>query len=145
MWRWIAVPILAAGFATGADRTALSGNWQLDAAHSHFGHDKLKSETLSINQKDDSIQMTENLTDPDGKATKLAIDCNTMGKECKTNDEQVTMYYNGDRLIMIEMRHGNSNVIKRRLKPSDDGKSLSMEVMHIAPPGENETFVFTKQ
>ena len=52
------------------------------------------------------------------------------------------MWHNGPMLVLMETR-GNA-VIKKRLKLSDDGQTLSLEVIHIAPKedkGESFTFV----
>jgi hypothetical protein len=143
MWKWFCIPAVLLGTAVAADRADLSGAWQLDAAHSQDG--KLKAGTLSITQKEGSIQITQALTDPDGRQTKAEIACNTMGKQCKVSDAQMSLYYNGPRLIIIETRHGGDNVVKKRLEPSDDGKSLTLEVLHIAPTAAAEHYTFTRQ
>lgn len=40
----------------------------------------------------------------------------------------------------------NDVVVKRRLKASDDGRTLSVEVTRMAPSGEkSESFRFTRQ
>ncbi len=145
MWKWLWIPALALGTALAADRTALSGSWQLVPAPSAEGPDKLKTGTLSITQKADSIQITENVTDAEGKQKKVEIACSTMGKECKVNDAQLTLYYNGPMLVMIESRRGGDNVIKKRLKASEDGKTLNLEVMHIAPAAAAENYSFIRQ
>ncbi len=146
MRKWICVSAVALGMAAAADRPDLTGKWLLDTAHSQPGQEPPKAETLSIVQKEDSIQISDDLTEADGKEKKLDIACNTVGKECKTKEEQVSFYFNGPRLIMIEMRHGNDVVIKKRLQSSGDGKTLNVEVVHIAPPGgKNETYTFTRQ
>ncbi len=146
MHKWICISALALGMAAAADRPDLTGKWLLDTARSQLGQEPPKAETLSIVQKEDSIQISDDVTEADGKEKKLDLSCNTIGKECKTKEAQVSFYFNGPRLIMIEMRHGNDVVIKKRLQPSDDGKTLNVEVMHIAPPGEkNETYTFTRQ
>jgi hypothetical protein len=118
--------------ATATGRPELSGTWQ---------H---KSETMEIQQKEDSIQITYGTTDPDSKEKKLEIRCNTAGKECKLKEEQVSLWYNSGMLVMMEMRRGNEVVIKKRLKPSEDGKTLNVEVIHITPPGESENVAFTR-
>lgn len=133
IWLCAAAVALSAS-AVGADRPDLNGSWQL------------KGETLAIVQKEDSIQITDVTTDTDGKDTKVDLQCNTLGKECKSKGEQVSFWYNGPMLVMMEMRRGNEVVIKKRLKPSEDGKTLSMEVIHIVPPAEkSETLTFVRQ
>lgn len=141
---------MAVGVMMAAERPDLNGNWQLDAAHSQTD-EALKSATLTIDQKDDSIQISRALMDNSNQEKKFQLQCSTDGKQCKVEDEghpaQVRMWYNGAMLVMIETRgHDNDIVTKERIKTSDDGKSLSVEVIHISPPGsKNETFTYTKQ
>ena len=145
MWKWVCLSALALGAAAAAGRPQLTGTWQLDRARSQPGDEKLKSETLSIQQGDDSVQISDDVTETDGKEHKSDIQCNTVGKECKLKSEQVSAWYNGPILVIIETRRGNEVVVRKRLKTSDDGQTLSMEVDHLAPPSEkNETYTFTK-
>jgi hypothetical protein len=90
------------------------------------------------------------MTENSGKAVKVDISCNTEGQECKVKESgepaKVSFWYNGPMLVMMEQRHGNDFVTKKRFKTSDDGKTLSMEVVYIAPPGHKaENYTFTKQ
>ena len=55
------------------------------------------------------------------------------------------MYYNGPVLVILEQWHGNDYVDKTRIKTSDDGKTMTMEVSHIAPPRKTENLTFVKQ
>jgi hypothetical protein len=48
-------------------------------------------------------------------------------------------------LVMSEMRHGNDWVVKRRLKPSGDGRTLVIEVIHLTPTQTTEKLTFTRQ
>lgn len=133
-----------------ADRPDISGTWVLDLSHSPTVGGKLKAETLSINQKPDAVQITDAATESNGKEMKVDVACNTEGQQCSVKENgqatQVSFYYNGPMLVMLEQRHGNDYVVKKRLKPSDDGKSLNMEVIYIAPPGhKTETLTFNKQ
>lgn len=135
--------------AWAADRPDLNGSWALDLAHSPNAA-KLKSTILSITQKQDEVQISEATTESNGKETKVDVACNTDGQECKVKKNgqatQVSFWYNGPLLIMMEQRHGNDFVTQKKLKPSEDGKTLSMEVVYIAPPGhKSETYTFNKQ
>ncbi|HWC98200.1 MAG TPA: hypothetical protein VG456_15675 [Candidatus Sulfopaludibacter sp.] len=134
--------------ALAADRPDLSGKWVLDAAHSDAS--RVKTETLSIDQKTDAVQISEDTTESNGKEVKVDIACNTDGQGCKVKENglatQVSFWYNGPILVMMEQRHGNDFVTQKKMKPSEDGKSLSMEVVYIAPPGHKpETYKFVKQ
>jgi hypothetical protein len=78
------------------------------------------------------------------------IHCGTEGQSCKVNENgqstQVSMYYNEDRLVMLEQWHGTDYVTKKRITTSPDGKTLTVEVMHVAPPGhKDEVWKFVKQ
>jgi hypothetical protein len=135
------------GVMMAADHPALGGAWVLDSAHSEMDATKIKSETLSINQQDETIQLNETVTAANGKETTSAISCNTAGQTCKIKDHgqaEVSFWYNRDALVMSEMRHGEDWVVKRRLKPSADGHTLAMEVIHLAPPLKTETLTFTR-
>jgi hypothetical protein len=48
-------------------------------------------------------------------------------------------------LVMSEMRHGNDWVVKRRLKPSGDSRTLVIEVIHLAPTQTTVTLTFKGQ
>ena len=104
---------------------------------------------MSINQKEDSIDISRSYTNGSKQLT-VDINCSTDGQECKVKENgqttQVSMYYNGPMLVVIEQRHGNDFVTKKRLKTSDDGKTLNVEVMTINPPGRpTENLVYTRQ
>lgn len=136
--------------AWGADRPDLNGNWILDTAHSPNAAAKVKAETLSINQKPDSVQISDATTENNGKESKVEIACNTDGQECKVKQNgqatQVSFWYNGPILIMMEQRHGNDYVTQKKMKTSEDGKTMTMEVVYIAPPGHKpDSLTFTKQ
>ena len=134
--------------AWAADRPDMSGKWVLDAAQASGS--RLKSEILSISQKPDAVQISEDATESNGKELKVDVACNTEGQGCKVKENgqstQVSFWYNGPVLVMMEQRHGNDFVTQKKIKPSDDGKSLNMEVVFIAPPGHKpETYTFKRQ
>jgi hypothetical protein len=136
--------------AWAADRPDLTGTWVLDLSHSPSAGSKVKAETLAISQKTDAVQITEDTTEGNGKQWKLDIACNTEAQGCKIKENgqatEVSFWYNGPLLVMMEQRHGNDFVTQKKLKPSEDGKTLSMEVVYIAPPGHKpESYTFTRQ
>jgi hypothetical protein len=142
MWKWLCLSAVTLGTVCAAGRADLSGVWELDRTHSG---DKVKSETLQITQSEGAIQIADTMVDADGKEQKSDIQCNTLGKECKLKGEQVSLWYNGPMLVVMEMRRANE-VVKKQLKTSDDGQTLKLDVIHIAPAGEkDETLTFTKQ
>jgi hypothetical protein len=90
------------GVMMAADHPALGGAWVLDSAHSDMDATKIKSETLSINQQDEAVQLNETVTASNGKETTSAIACNTAGQTCKIKDHgeaEVAFWYNGDALV----------------------------------------------
>jgi hypothetical protein len=132
-----------------AERPDLNGSWLLDPGHTQMNGEKPKELNLSIRQQEDNIHITETATDASGRQKKTEFECNTMGKLCKVNDAgedaELTVYYNGAMLVALETRRNNAVAIKKRLTESADGKTLTMEVIHIAPQGKTESYTFTKQ
>jgi hypothetical protein len=146
MRTYVFLSLFALTAALAADHPALGGTWVFDSSQSNAGGSKIKSETLSINQQPETVALDETVTTPNGKATKSEISCNTAGEVCKIKDHgeaEVSFWYNGGMLVMTET-HGDDRIVKRRLKPSADGSTLTMEVIHLAPEQKTETFVFTR-
>lgn len=142
MYKAIGLLVLGLGAAAAADRPDLNGVWQLSSDPG--AESKLKSETLVIRQNEDSIEISEDRTSKSGKEIKDDIQCNTMGQECKLKNVQVSLYYNGPLLVMLQTQH--DVVIKKRFTPSEDGKTLNLEVIHMAPGTQrSETLTFTRQ
>ena len=142
--KYVSLLALLAGAASATDRPNLNGTWTLDPAHSQIGDSRVKTETLRIQQNDDKIAIADE-ADNDGKDEKFQFDCLTDGSACKLKDASVMVYYNGPALVVFEMRHNKEIVTKKRLQTSADGKSLSMQIMHVAPAGQkDETLTFVK-
>jgi hypothetical protein len=147
MRNYVFLSIFALTAAVAADHPALGGTWVLDASHSDTDASKIKAETLSINQQPESVQLAETITGVNGKETSSEISCNTGGETCKIKDRgqaEVWFWYNNGVLVMSEIRHGNDWEVRRRLKLSDDGRTLTMEVIHLAPAQKPETLTFTR-
>jgi len=139
--------VCLAVFATcamwAADRPEMSGSWVMDPGHAG----KSKLATLEIHQSEDSVEISE-AEGPEGKGKTIHLACAVGGQQCKMKEagEEVSFWYNGPALVMMEMRHGTDIVIKTRLERSEDGKTLRMEVSHIAPPGQkDEAYTLTRQ
>ena len=132
--------------AAAADHPDLGGTWVLDASHSDTHDPKLKAETLNIDQQPENIKLSESITLDGGKETTSLIACNTAGQSCKIKDHgaaDVSFWYNGAMLVMSEVR-GQDSIVKRRLKPSEDGHTLTMEIIHLAPVEKTETLTFNR-
>ena len=124
-----------------ADRPDMTGKWLFDSSHAA----KLKISTLEIHQSADSVEIAE-AAGPESKGKTVHLACATSGQQCKIKEagEQVSFWYNGPALVMMEMRHGSDIVIKTRLEPSEDGKTLHMQVSHIVPEGKEESYTLTR-
>ena len=136
MRRLLFVTAFTAAGLFAADRPVLNGTWQLSS-----GQGKLKFETLLIQQSQDGIKITESST----KEKPIDISCSTDAQECKLKEGQISFWYNGPALVMMEMHHNKDVVTKTRLVPGDDGKTLSLEVTHVEPAGGVDKYTFTKQ
>lgn len=131
--------LLLASSAT-QDHPDLSGSWKLNTAGSKIKDQKLSTECakLTIAQKDESITLSES----DGKP----IVCTTAGKECQTKGLKVSFWYNGPKLVQMEIKgHAGEQIRKRRLSLSADGKTLEMEVIPISPAGDASLLAFEKE
>ncbi len=127
----------AAGAAFAADRPELNGTWQLNSTH----ETKLKFETLSIQQTEDGVKISES----GAKEKTVDFACGIDGRECKLKEGEVSFWYSGPALVMMEMHHNHDVITKTRLVPSEDGKTLNLEVSRVSPPGASSTFTFTKR
>jgi hypothetical protein len=145
MRKYLCLSALLLSSVSASDHPKLSGTWLLDAAHSHMQETKLKSETLKITQDEDMVAIDDD-SNTGGKDRKEDYHCLADGSTCKAKDVSVSLYYNGPMLVVLETRRNNQLVIKKRLTTSDDGKTLSMEIIHVSPGGpKDETLTFVKQ
>jgi len=133
---FLLVTALTVVAAFASERPDLSGTWQLSSSPG-----KLKFETLLIEQTPDAIKLTETAANK----KPFDVSCGTDAKECKLKEEQVSFWYNGPALVMMEKRQDGDVVTKTRLVPAEDGKTLSLEVVRILPAGPSATYTFKKQ
>jgi hypothetical protein len=128
---------LLGGFVGAAQdsKPNLSGNWQLKAPAK-----TASAMTLVIEQKDNAIHVVRTVTDADGKVIKLDYQCTTDGKECEVPGSKICLWF--DKQALVEMDAGGDAVNKVTMKL--DGTTLKMEVEHISPDGDAETYVFEK-
>jgi len=149
MRKLLLVGSLALSGIWAQDRPELNGVWRLDTAHSTLSESRLKSQTLTIKQEDESIKIDDTATEENGKDRKLQYECNTNGNECslKVNGQpfKVSAYYNGAVLVLIEQRKGNDLTTRKRMKTSEDGKTLTIEIANLGRPGQKpDSLVYTK-
>jgi hypothetical protein len=144
MRNYLCLSVLLVGLSA-ADRPNLSGTWLLDAAHSQIRSSKVKTETLEIQQKDNTVEISDDIN-TGSTGVKSEYRCPTDGSMCKAKDLSAMLYYDGAALIVVEMRQNNKIVIQKRLTLSEDGKTLSLDMSHIAPAGlKDESLKFVKQ
>ena len=129
--------------AQNLSKPNLSGTWQLDPAQSELYSSRLNHATWVIDEKDNSIHLTETET---GKADrKVELTCTTDGKECRIPGEKTkaSFWYNGP--MLVEMETSGDNATRYRMRLSPDGKALNVEVTYIVPQTEKaDKLVFNK-
>ena len=137
------VLVLSAAVAAGQEqeRPSFSGTWQFDASKSELHSSKISSATWVIEEGDNSIHISQT---ENGKPKKTELQCTTDGKECKfPGDRRDSFWFNGPMLVDMETK--NDHVIQYRMKISDDGKTLTVEVTPIVPQSDKiDTLVFQK-
>jgi hypothetical protein len=130
------VIVFATATTFAADRPELNGTWQLSSNHDG----KLKFETLLVQQTPDGVKISES----GAREKPVDLACGVDGQECKLKEGEISFWYNGSALVMMEMHHNRDIVTKTRLVPSDDGKTLNLEVIHVSPPGTSSTYTLKK-
>ena len=119
----------------------MTGTWQLDPAKSELHSARAGVATWVIAEKDNSIQIVENESGKDRK-----VDCTTDGKECQVTPDKAkaSFWYNGPMLVEMETR--GSSATRYRMKLSQDGSVLNVEVTHIVPQSDkSDVLAFTKR
>ena len=136
------VSVCSALVLLAQDRPSFSGTWQLDSAKSELHTGKITSATWVIAEGDNSIHISES---ENGKSKKTELQCTTDGKECKfPGDRRDSFWFNGP--VLVEMETKSEHVTRFRIKVSEDGKTLTVEVTPIVPQTDKiDTMVFQKQ
>jgi hypothetical protein len=136
---FFALPVIA----QEAVKPSLTGTWQLDTAKSELHSGKSTSATWVIDEGDNSIHITATES---GKGKKIEMQCTTDGKECQVTGDKskASFWYNGP--ILVEMQTKGDTVTRFKMKASDDGKTLTVELTHIVPQNDkSDLMVFQKQ
>jgi hypothetical protein len=116
--------------ALAADHPRIGGIWQSAD----------NAETVTIQQNGDDIEITQAAHEK-----QADIRCNTIGKSCKVKGGEVSFWYNGGVLVMIESLHGSSKVTEKRWTISADGKTLNLEIVRISPAGSPEKIAYNRK
>ena len=138
---WVLVLLAVQATGQEQERPSFSGTWQFDATKSELHSSKISSAIWVIEEGDNSIHISQT---ENGKAKKTELQCTTDGKECKfPGDRRDSFWFNGPMLVDMETK--NDHVIRYRMKISDDGKKLTVEVTPIVPQSDKiDTLVFQK-
>jgi hypothetical protein len=140
---WILALFALPAIAQEAAKPSLTGTWQLDAAKSELHNSKVTTATWVIDESANSIHLSET---EGAKSKKIDMQCTTDGKECQVSGDKskASFWYNGP--ILVEMQTKGDQVTRYRLKASEDGKTLTVELTHLVPPLEkSDLLVFQKQ
>ena len=124
-------------------KPSLTGTWQFDAAKSELHNNKMTAAIWVIDEGDNSIHITATES---GKSKKVEMQCTTDGKECQVTGDKskASFWYNGP--ILVEMQTKGDTVTRFKMKASDDGKTLTVELTHIVPQNDkSDLMVFQKQ
>ena len=123
------------------DHPNLAGTWQFDASKSEQHTSKIAEATWVIEESDNSIHITEN-----GAGKKVDLKCSTDGKDCSIAGEKAkaSFWFNGP--LLVEMETRGDHVNRYRMKLSDEGKTLTVELNSIVPRDDNaDVLVFAKK
>jgi hypothetical protein len=134
------VPLLALAFTGFAladdtgDRANLLGVWQ--------PQDNSGGSWTLQSTGEDELHLTE--MEKDQKASDFQ--CNTVARECEVKDAgqkwKVSMWYNGPRLVVQEIR-GPNKVMRYRFHAVDKD-SLELELVPIVPEGKPHVIKFVR-
>ena len=122
------------------EKPDLTGTW-VPSAESNKALAKIE-----IEHKQEEIKIRE--LSSDSKAEK-EFQCAPTGKECESKgreeDGKVTLWYNGPTLVEMYQARDGKSVVKTRRKLSEDGSTMTVEVIQIVPAGSKpETAVYRR-
>jgi hypothetical protein len=118
----------------------LTGTWRLNSAKSHAAG--VSEASLNIDHNGAKIHIVQSQKATDGKETKLEFTCTTDGKECDASGTKVSLWFDGNSLV--EMEVGSDVIRKLSLKLAEDKGSLTVDITHIVPQGDAEALVLDK-
>jgi len=118
-----------------AERAKLTGTWQAQ------GEGGAANAVWVLESQGDVFHITN--SEGDKKIADYA--CN-LGKECEVKDGgrkvRVTVYFNGPKLVVMETK--GDEVVKRRFGAAQQGDTLELEVIPVAPAGKTEMLHFQR-
>jgi hypothetical protein len=143
--------VLTLAVVAAPAKSNFSGVWNLNTATSDFGPLPSKPEkmVMTIEQADTGLQITQDITGPQGKFT-AKFKYSTDGKEVSNvngpTDLKSTARWDGDTLVVESSGKTRGNDVKLIDKWTLDGKTLKQARHVIVTQGEfDQTYVFDKQ
>lgn len=110
------------------EHAKLIGSWEA------IGSGKEAGTIWTLVQADSKMSITQS---HDGQKV-LYVECSMGGAVCEVKESgkptKVSMWFNGPKLVEMEVR--GSDVLKRRFQASEDGATLQIEVIPVAPGGK---------
>lgn len=132
------------------EKPNLSGTWELKTTKSGLPSSRDVNLKWVIVQDETKIRISEVALYPDGKEKKTDITCTTDGKECVTDSKsqltKVSFWYNGP--MLVEMDFGGrtrESVLKKRMKLTNDGAQMLVELIPMVGGGDSGNLVFEKR
>jgi hypothetical protein len=132
VWTLVLLGCLAA--AAQDSKPNFSGSWQLKEPSK-----TATAMTMVIDQNGNSIHVVKKVTGADGKESKLEFNCKTDGKECEAAGAKISLWFDGQALVEMDAGDAVSKITMKL-----DGGALKVDVTHIFPDAEAETFVLAK-
>ena len=123
----------------------LSGTWQLIPGKSEIPSGEVTGATWIIEAKDGAIHLRQTAAGKGNRQTEWL--CPTNGKDCDVaagEKAKGSFWYNGALLVELETR--GEKTTRYRMKMSEDGKVLNVDVTYIVPPSDKQDkLYFEKQ
>ncbi|MCC6537124.1 MAG: hypothetical protein IT162_06210 [Bryobacterales bacterium] len=134
MTRAILLALGAMPFLCAAERPDFTGNWRQEGG---------QGGTITITQSEEELSISSKA----GAGTE--VKCALRGQSCKAivDGERVSVSYWFNGPMLVEMATGGKQkdrAVKTRRKLAEDGQTMEVEVMPIAPPGKAEKLTFVK-
>jgi len=109
-----------------------SGKWQSQSSG--------KPLTLAIEQKGTSIHVVRT-SQSGGKESVVEFSCTTDGKDCQARGIKVSLWYDGESLVEMDVSDAVVSTTKMTL---DNPKTISVTVSYMSPKADPESFVLQK-
>ena len=123
------------------DHPNFNGTWQLDSGRSALNSGKPSVASVTIDQTASSIHLVRVMSDG-GKQGAGDFKCSTDGKECEVGGSKHSFWYSG--AALVEMEIGKGAVTKSTMRLDADGKTMTIDVVHVTPTAEADKLVLQR-